>query len=276
MIFQVVLGSEVQYLKNNGIFVLYYIFCHYLQYWLSRLKICDILLRTVRIFKERCLGKQNQACHVAFIICYFLLVWLVFVALPSSSQILISSQFILFRLPLVLRYFSHPISSLIMICLQVFSRKKISFTIIYISAPQKVLYHCLLITLAPHPPPSTPTSGAHEPEMSKEFTLEIFLDLNWFDSAFADWFRIINSSLALGRIGNILGSEDLPKGPDPYTITRVLFSSNSDCLRLTSHISDNWLLRFIFSHSKNPLLAPKRNVKEENTVNMIHPCRCTH
>ena len=155
-----------------------------------------------------------------------------------------------------------------MTCLQVFSRKCFFlFTIIYISAPQKSAVSLFTYNTCSSPTSIYPRPPAHEPELSKEFTLEIFLDLNLFDSAFADWFRIINFSLALGRIGNILGSEDLPKVPDPSTITHVLFSSNSDCLRLTSHISGNWLLGFIFSHSKNPLLAPKRNVKEDRTMN---------
>ena len=263
-IVQVILRSEVQYLKNNGIFVLYYIFCHYNQYWLSRLKISDILLRTVRIFKERCLGKRNQACRVAFVICYFSFGWFLLLCLHSNPDFIPIHSFpTAFGAqtfpPTLFQAWLWPVSK--------YSLEKNFFTVICISAPQKSAVSLFAYNTCSSPTSFYPCPRAHEPELSKEFTLEIFLDLNWFNSAFAGWFRIINSSLALGRIGNILGSDDLPKVPDPSTITHVLFSSNSDCLLLTSNISGNWLLGFIFSHSKNPLLAPKRNVEEDSTVN---------
>lgn len=260
------LGSEVQYLKRNGICSL----LHFLPLqsiliessknkWHTA-KDCENIQR--KIFR-----KTNQACHVAFIIRYFLLIWLVLLLClhslkswfhPSSffSNCLWGSDF-----------FPHPISSLIMTCLQVFSRKKNFFYHNLYFSTSKNAVSLFTYNTCSSPTSIYPRAWAHEPELSKEFTVEIFLDLNWFDSAFADWFRIINSSLALGGIGNILGSEDLPKVPDPSAITHILFSSNSDCLQLTSHISGNWLLGFIFSHSKNPLLAPKRNVKEDSAVN---------
>lgn len=130
---QVILRSEVQYLKNNGIFVLYYI-----------LPLQSILIKSSKNkwhtakdcenIQRKMFRKTKPSLSPGFHN-LLLLIWLVFVALPSLKSWFHPNSF--FSDCLRCSNFPHPISSLIMTCLQVFSRKK-NFFVICISAPQKI------------------------------------------------------------------------------------------------------------------------------------------